>query len=93
MINETIDTRLSSIYLLFILYPCPLNILFLLHYFYFYFYFLLKSLFDYNAILANCGKLAIAFPTGFYYYFYYLFFFFLEIAFPTGYCTISKTRP
>ena len=77
MINETIDTRLSSIYLLFILYPCPLNILFLLHYFYFYFNFLLKSLFDYNAILANCGKLAIAFPTDFFffynYYYYYYF--------------------
>ena len=93
MINETIDTRLSSIYLLFILYPCPLNILFLLHYFYFYFNFLLKSLFDYNAILANCGKLAIAFPTGFFFFIIIIIIIFLEIAFPTGYCTISKTRP
>ena len=90
MINETIDPRLSSIYLLFILYPCPLNILFLLHYF----YFLLKSLFDYNAILANCGKLAIAFPTGFFFFFIIIIIIIiLEIAFPTGYCTISKTRP
>ena len=30
--ETTIDPRLSSIYLVFILYPCPLNILFLLHY-------------------------------------------------------------
>ena len=90
MINETIDPRLSSIYTLSLSIK---HFIFVALFLFFIFYFLLKSLFDYNAILANCGKLAIAFPTGFYYYFYYYYFFFLEIAFPTGYCTISKTRP